>query len=590
VSELTTAFVPTTEVRDGMRIERDVPIAMDDGIVLRADVYRPTADGRFPVILNHGPYGKGLAFQDGYADQWNRMVAAHPDVAAGSTNKYQVWEAVDPEKWVPDGYVCVRVDSRGAGRSPGHLDAYSPRETRDFAACIEWAGTQPWSSGKVGLSGISYYAINQWQVASLRPRHLAAICVWEGAADFYRDMTYHGGIRSTFFADWFPRQVASVQHGLGHRGPVSRVTGELVAGPETLNEEELRANRSDLGDAVRAHPLDDSWHQDRSPVWERIEVPLLSAANWGGQGLHARGNFEGFVRAASERKWLEVHGLEHWTHYYTDYGLGLQKRFFDHVLKGIDNGWDEQPPVQLQVRSVDGSFHQRAESSWPLEATRWWRLYLDPEHCSLTEEPVAANAASYEALGEGMTFLTEPLPEQTEITGPSAAKLFVSSSTTDADLFLVLRVFDPEGQEVSFQGALDPRSPVSLGWLRASHRKLDRSLSRPYRPYHTHDEHQPLTPGEVYEVDVEIWPTCVVVPAGYRIGLTVRGKDYEHGGEPAPLAWVEPMTGVGPFRHADPNDRPVGIFGGTQTLHAGTGLDAHLLLPVIPASRRQKEG
>ncbi|WP_133998058.1 CocE/NonD family hydrolase [Kribbella sp. VKM Ac-2566] len=569
-----------------MRIERDVAIAMDDGIVLRADVYRPLDGDRYPVILSHGPYGKGLAFQDGYADQWNRMVTTHPDVAARSSNKYQIWEAVDPEKWVPDGYVCVRVDSRGAGRSPGHLDAYSPRETQDYAACIEWAGTQPWSNGKVGLSGISYYAINQWQVASLQPPHLAAICVWEGAADFYRDMTYHGGIRSTFFGDWFPKQVANVQHGVGERGPVGRVTGELVAGPETLSVEELRANRTDLGDAVREHPLDDSWHRERSPIWERIEVPLLSAANWGGQGLHARGNFEGFVRAASNRRWLEVHGLEHWTHYYTDYGVDLQKRFFDHVLKGVDNGWSEQPPVQLQVRKVDGSFEQRGESAWPLVDTRWWRLHLDLEHRMLVEKPVASDVAvPYDALGDGITFMTEPLEHETEITGPSAAKVFVSSSTTDADLFLVLRVFDPAGREVLFQGALDPRSPVSLGWMRASHRKLDTSLSRPYRPYHTHDEHQPLTPGDVYGLDVEIWPTCVVVPAGYRIGLTVRGKDYEHDAEPAPLAWVEPMTGVGPFRHIDPEDRPADIFGGTQTLHAGNRRDAYLLLPVIPPRR-----
>ena len=99
---------------------------------------------------------------------------------AGSTNKYQNWEVVDPEKWVPDGYVCVRVDSRGTGRSPGHVDHFSPRETRDFYDCIEWAGAQPWSSGKVGLNGISYYGINQWQVASLQPPHLAAMCIWEG--------------------------------------------------------------------------------------------------------------------------------------------------------------------------------------------------------------------------------------------------------------------------------------------------------------------------------------------------------------------------------------------------------------------------
>ena len=94
-------------------------------------------------------------------------------------------------------------------------------------------------------------------------------------------------------------------------------------------------------------------------------MPLLTAANWGGQGLHTRGNFDGFTRAASAHKWLEVHGLEHWTHFYTDYGVGLQKRFFACFLHGDDAGWRDQPAVQLQVRALDG-FMQRAEREWPL--------------------------------------------------------------------------------------------------------------------------------------------------------------------------------------------------------------------------------
>jgi len=157
------------ELRDGMRIDWDVPIVMDDGAIVRADVFRPAGEGHYPVILTYGPYGKGLSFQEGYPGQWNSMVGDHPEILECSTNKYQNWETVDPEKWVPDGYVCVRVDCRGAGRSPGYLDFFSPREMRDFYLCIEWAGTRPWSNGKVGLLGISYYAMNQWQVAALQP-------------------------------------------------------------------------------------------------------------------------------------------------------------------------------------------------------------------------------------------------------------------------------------------------------------------------------------------------------------------------------------------------------------------------------------
>jgi putative CocE/NonD family hydrolase len=136
-----------TEFTKTMRIDWDVPILMSDGTVLRADVYRPPAHGRYPVILTHGPYAKGLSFQKGYPDQWKAMVTDHPEVTAGSTGAYQAWEVVDPEKWVPDGYACVRVDSRGTGRSPGFLDPVSPQENRDYYECIEWAGTQNWCNG-----------------------------------------------------------------------------------------------------------------------------------------------------------------------------------------------------------------------------------------------------------------------------------------------------------------------------------------------------------------------------------------------------------------------------------------------------------
>jgi len=188
---------PRSELRDGMHIEWDVPVAMDDGLVLRADIYRPAAPGRHPVLLSYGPYAKGLAFQEGYPSAWQRMVAEHPDVAHGSSNRYQSWEVVDPEKWVPDGYVCVRVDSRGTGCSPGFIDHFSPRETRDFYQCIEWAGVQPWSSGKVGLSGVSYLTQSQWRVAELNPPPLGAFNPWEGWSDTYREVARHCGIPET---------------------------------------------------------------------------------------------------------------------------------------------------------------------------------------------------------------------------------------------------------------------------------------------------------------------------------------------------------------------------------------------------------
>ncbi len=577
-----------------MRIDWDVPITADDGLVLRADVFRPEGPGNFPVILSYGPYGKWLHFEDLYTDQWRRMVERHPDVPAGSTNAYQNWEVVDPEKWVPDGYACVRVDSRGAGRSPGFLDLWSAREAKDQYDCIEWAARQPWSNGKVGLNGISYYAMNQWQTAALQPPHLAAMCVWEGAADYYRDLSHHGGILCAFGRAWFPSQVIRVQHGLGARGYRSRMTGDWVSGPETLTEEQLGATRRDFWQDCRTHPLasDDYW-RSRLPDFSKITVPLLSSANWGGQGLHPRGNFEGFTRAGTKQKWLEVQGIEHWTHFYTDYGVTLQKRFFGHFLKGENTGWTRQPRVVLQVRHPGERFVGRAEREWPLARTRWTKLYLDPAGHGLTSAAgVRAGRVSYAGLGDGVTFLAPPLEEDTEITGPIAAKLWVSSETRDADLFLILRVFSPDMKEVTFQGALDPHTPVAQGWLRASHRKLDPALTKPWRPYHTHDEIQPLTPGRVYELDVEIWPTSIVAPAGHRLALTVRGRDYEFPGGPSvglgTLGAV--FSGVGPFKHDDAEDRPPEVFGKSVTIHCGPRQPSHVLVPIIPAARPARKG
>src|SRR5437773_2086691 len=275
-----------------------------------------------------------------------------------------------PKSELRDG---MRIDSRGAGRSPGRIEHFAPRETQDLYQCIEWAGVQPWSSGKVGLNGISYYAINQWHAASLQPLHLAAMCVWEGAADWYRDMTHHGGILCTFWANWYDMQVKTVQYGLGERGPRSHLTDLAVCGDDTL--------------------------------------------------------------------------------------------------------WDKELRVQLQIRHVD-RFVERHENEWPLARTQWTKMYLQPD-LRLGGKADREGTVSFYALGDGLTFLSEPIEKQTEITGPLAAKLFVSSSTPDADLFLVFRVFTPDLREVVFQGAIDPHTPIAQGWLRASHRKLDAELSTP---------------------------------------------------------------------------------------------------------------
>jgi putative CocE/NonD family hydrolase len=571
---------------DAMQIDWDVPIELRDGSVLRADVFRPAQPGTYPVLLSHGPYGKWLSFQKGYPGMWKVLEEKQPDALAGSSNRYQVWETPDPEKWVPHGYVCVRVDSRGSGRSAGYIDIFSEQETLDYYDCIEWAGVQPWSNGKVGLSGVSYYAMNQWQVAALRPPHLAAICPWEGASDYYREFVRHGGILSTFYRDWYSATVDRVQHGKGERGERSTITGELVSGPVTLSDDELAASRPDHMQDLYDHRFADEYFRERTAVLSDIEVPLLSAANWA-HHLHTRGNFEGYLGAGSAEKWLEVHGLEHWVLYYADYGVDLQRSFFDHYLRGLDNGWPNRAPVTLNVRHVDGSFTLREEREWPLARTEWTSLYLDAANLDGGALRVAAPAeASSVEVGcdsIGVTFRLAAHDEQLEITGPLCATLFVSSPAEDADVFVTVRVLDPNGADVALRSALDPRGVITAGWLRASHRKLDDSRSTPYRPFHPHDAAEPLVPDQVVRLDIEIWPTSIVLPPGYSFALTVTGTDFAFQGDgPWPQLYGIPMRGQGIFLHEDPVDRPAAAAG--FRLHTGGASASSVLVPVVPAA------
>lgn len=375
-------------------------------------------------------------------------------------------------------------------------------------------------------------------------------------------------------ATWYPVQVSAVQYGTGGLGP-----------------EELERNRADAGADLRDHPTVDGFYEERTPELEKITVPVLSATNWA-HHLHTRGGFEGYERVSSPLKWLEVHGLEHFAEFYTDYGVGLQKRFFGHFLKGEETGWDRQPPVQLNVRHADGSFELRDECEWPLARTEWTSLYLHTDKGALSPEHAAAGSeAEFTAHGPGLTFATEPMGGDTEVTGPASARLFISSTSQDADLFLTLRVLDPDGKDVTFVSGLDPAGVVGMGWLRASHRSLDPDRSRPYRPFHTHVDPEPLTPGEIVALDVEIWPTSFVVPAGHRVAVTIQGEDFAHqGAGPWPSVYGVPMRGHGIFLHNDPHDRPAPVYHGVTTVHSGPEFPSRLLLPLVPRSGADPTG
>ena len=565
-----------------MMLDKDVGIDMRDGAVLRANVFRPAAEGRFPVIMTLGPYGKDVHISQFMSEAWEALKRRHPQILEASSCKYLAFETPDPERWVPDGYIVVKVDSRGAGKSSGRLDVNSPAEFRDFHDAIEWAGVQPWSNGKVGLLGISYYAAGQWMIASLRPSHLAAILPWQGASDFYRDRTRQGGIFCNGFANrWWNRSVLRNQHGNPDSPFTDLVTGERNTGPDSLSREQLRANREDYVANILAHPLDDAWYRARSPQFENIDIPALVVANWGGLGLHLRGTIEGYLRIASRAKWLKVQSGSYFLTFLLPESVALQKRFFDRYLKNIDNGWEKEPAVEVAIRAPgDTVVRMEKGSEWPLAGTRWTRFHLDAASMRIgTAAPQVEAAASYAAISEGVTFSTAPLDRDTDIAGPVKARLWVSSSTDDMDIFATLRAFDPQGGELTFFSATEPRAPVSQGWLRVSQRKLDPERSTERRPYHTHDAAQKLKPGEIVPIEVEIWPASIALPAGYRLTLTLQGKDFERADA------TGEQKGSGWFLHNDPFDRPAAGFAGTNTIHTGAGRESYLLLPVLPASQ-----
>jgi len=574
----TIAAEPAKTQVPGMIIEHNVAVTMSDGLALRVNIYRPDRPGRFPVVMLHGPYGKDTpdAEAPAYQEAWKKLLIKNPELCKTSSCRFIRWEAPDPERWVPDGYVILHADSRGSNASPGLLDPFAPRHTDDYATLISWAAHQPWSTGKVGLLGISYYAINQWQVAARRPEGLAAIIPWEGAFDHYRDVSHHGGIPSTAFQTmWFARQVAINQHGNGETPYRDALTGAVATG-KPLPASLLRVNRIEPAEASLRQPFDGAYYQERTPDGARIEVPVLSVGNWGGQGLHGRGNIEGYLAAGSRQKWLRIHTGDHHAPFYAEDSLALQKRFFDRFLKGEQNGFDQESPITLAIRRPDG-VAWRSESEWPLRGTQWERYYLDTAGGGLAAGKAPAPAErSYAALGEGLSFTTAPFSAETEFTGPVKLKLWVKSSTADMDVFATLRLIDPKGHDVTFDGASEPHAPVSQGWLRVSHRALDAERSTEARPYHPHLITEAMTPGQTYEVDVEIWATSVVVPKDYRLALTVQGKDWE-------LPGLEgPFKGSGPFLHVG---RDAALYGGTSTVASGEGQASYLLLPRIPAGR-----
>ncbi|KAM0558073.1 hypothetical protein ACHAPJ_005240 [Fusarium lateritium] len=583
-----------------------VELTSSDGLV-RCNVYRPKSSDRVPVLVTYGPYGKDTAYKDFYTKSFDQVNPEHKSA-------HSAWETPDPGYWTSKGYAVVRADERGIGQSRGFLDTMSRSTSEAFFEVIEWCAEQSWSNGKVGLLGISYYAGSQWRVAARKPKGLAAIVPWEGMSDYYRDRCRHGGILSNnFISFWWNRQVVANQYGrprdeeivlnakIGIEGPKRpKSSPESLEG--NLSAEERARNRQDQTIDNRMHQFrDEEYYASKEYDMSDIEVPLLSVANWGGILLHLRGNLEGFCYAGSQQKWLRIITGRHDLPFYYKEEVEVQRSFLDAFLKGQDDaGWTQGkvPTVDMVLRKGDAGvndqeaekkFPRRTESEWPIARTQWTKWYLTPQK-TLTLDIESARTASqrptklsYQALGtledpQLIQFVTDSFERETEITGNIVVHLTVSVSAlpakptpSDIDLFITLRHISAQGKEIHYTGTAGDPVPLTKGWLRVSLRRVNTSHPKhreylPWREYLSTDV-QPVIVGEQYEVDVEVWPTNVVLEAGAKLILEVASGDTQ---------------GCGIFKHDDEIDRSPGKFQGLNHICFGPGTLNYVVLPVIP--------
>jgi uncharacterized protein len=541
---------------------RDVKVPLQNGSHVFADIYRPAEEGNYPVIANCGPYGRAFnhhticneADFEAHEDMEERYFFGNSDGLV-----FENHESVNTVAWVPQGYIVMRVDGPGMGKSPGKLAIWGIGAAEAYRDAIDWAGAQPWSNGNVGLWGMSYLAMSQHQVASLKPKHLKAMIAIGTDVDMYEEVVYTGGIfNEEFFLHWYPA------------GVLPAVCGE----PDDV----------DFISAMRNAPFKDSAPEAifgpraevfMSPDMSGVDVPLWSVAcTTHIAHLHQLGSSEAYLNTPTPHKKIDFR--EDWfTRAYSGEMVSEHRAFFDHWLKGIDNDVMDKPPVQLEIRAGNGCSFMMKEHEWPIARTDYRRWHFDaspsdwpgdahrddflrlplaaPDSAAQvgysaeipldvrTGPPVAlvpvTPPAAFQLWKTGVSFISEPVSEDLIFAGYSKANLWVSSSSTDMDIFVTLRIIDEGGVEVDFtgpttMGLASKNYPLAKGWLKASHRKKDEARSTAYTVKHTHlkADHQPLIPGGIVPVEIEIIPNTALIRKGHRIRVDIQPYDgFGHG-------------------------------------------------------------
>lgn len=540
MARLHSALRPPVTVTDppaDILVDRDVAVATRDGTVLRANVFRPPGDKPRPVLLCAHPYGK-----DDLPSRKHRRWTFSPQYRAlrqpspVSFSAYTSWEAPDPAWWVAQGFTVVNADLRGCGTAEGTGALLSRQEAEDTYDIVQWCAAQPWSDGRVTMSGVSYLAISQCAVAALRPPALKAIIPWEGFTDVYRDLAFPGGVREKGFIRLWAAGIRRT----------TRQSYDIIA----------------KGDQ---HPLRDEFWQSLVPDLSAITVPMLVCGSFSDHNLHSRGSIRAFEQTSSRIAHLYTHRGGKWATYYSAAARAAQLAF---LRTALDGEGTERPSrtVRLEVREDRTTITSvREELSWPLERTDWRRLYLSGPGTLSTDAPDQPGSVEFAIRSRAASF-TWTLPQDTEITGPMAARLWVQvRDATDAALFVGVEKWR-NGSRVDFEGSYGyGRDRVTTGWQRVSLRALDPEQSQPWRPVPSCTEPQPVGPGEIVPVDVALVDSATQFRAGEQLRLVVAGR------------WLAPRNPLtGQFPAAYPTTKR-----GRVILFWGPSHDAHLLVPVI---------
>jgi putative CocE/NonD family hydrolase len=509
-------------------------ITMDDGIKLGATITFPSengsapAPGRFPVILSMTPYGR-----DGICG-----CAPAPDFAAR-------------------GFAVAVVDVRGTGGSQGNLDQnyFSPREARDGYDLVEYLGTQPWSTGKVGMSGGSYVGITQYKTAVTDPPHLAAIAPDEALADIYNDGYAPGGIVSGSF----DAQYIAVQGGPGLLTP--NTDPSMTSG--TITAKAQQATSRPIALDYFENPFEDQFYWERSPITQvsKIRVPVFAEDGW--RDAFEAGNIRMFQALERRRGVATYLNVGPCTHkgcggefaptvdppgqdnveaqeivFDQKYLMGMnvpelpRVRLYDQQANGYVNTTSWPPPQTTFVRanlgqgtlSSTGSGTGTISTARPRAATA--RYFTNPAagfSMSLDEQGTVA-ATPYVPTDQrledeqGLTWRTDALKQPLTLAGPIALHLVAASSASDTDWYAKISDVAPNGTE----------SIVTEGQLRASLRALARG-STAEEPLETLTTPQPLTPGRFYDFDIAIAPTGYTFAKGDRLQIRLTSNNLPNG-------------------------------------------------------------